>query len=65
MRHRRKISLDQFPAENCDVHVLIFINDAPKLEAALHRAFEYPFEYRKINLGNPRREFFYVGLKAI
>lgn len=44
-----------------DVHALIFTEDAPKLEAALHRAFED----RKLNLINPRREFFRVGLNEI
>lgn len=46
---------------NFDVHALIFSDDAPKLEAALHRAFES----RKINLVNTRREFFYVGIEEI
>lgn len=46
---------------NFDVHAMIFSDDAPKLEAALHRAFES----RKINLVNSRREFFYVGIEEI
>ena len=46
---------------NFDVHAMIFSDDAPKLEAALHRAFES----RKLNLVNPRREFFRVTLAEI
>ena len=44
-----------------DVHALIFSEDAPKLEAALHRAFED----RKVNMVNNRREFFRVSLDEI
>lgn len=44
-----------------DVHALIFSDDAPALEAALHRAFEA----RKVNLVNQRREFFRVSLDEI
>ena len=44
-----------------DVHALIFSDDAPALEAALHRAFEE----RKVNLVNQRREFFRVSLDEI
>lgn len=44
-----------------DVHAMIFTDDAPKLEAALHRAFEN----RKVNMVNPRREFFHVSLDEI
>lgn len=44
-----------------DVHAMIFSDDAPKLEAALHRAFED----KKLNLVNHRREFFYVTLDEI
>ena len=44
-----------------DVHALIFTDDAPRLESALHRAFEN----RKLNLINPRREFFHVSLEEI
>lgn len=44
-----------------DVHAMIFSDDAPKLEAALHRAFER----KKLNLINPRREFFRVTLDDI
>ena len=46
---------------NFDVHALIFTDDAPKLEAALHTAFEH----RKLNKINPRREFFRVSLEEI
>lgn len=44
-----------------DVHALIFSEDAPGLEAALHRAFED----RKLNMVNTRREFFRVSLDEI
>lgn len=44
-----------------DVHALIFSEDAPALEAALHRAFES----RKLNMINTRREFFRVSLDEI
>lgn len=44
-----------------DVHALIFSEDAPALEAALHRAFEN----RKVNMVNTRREFFRVSLEEI
>ena len=40
---------------------MIFTEDAPKLEAALHNAFEK----RKVNLVNSRREFFKVTLDEI
>lgn len=46
---------------NFDVHAMIFTEDAPKLEAALHNAFEN----RKLNLVNHRREFFNVTLDEI
>lgn len=46
---------------NFDVHALIFTEDAPGLEAALHTAFED----RKVNKVNPRREFFKVSLDEI
>lgn len=46
---------------NFDVHALIFTDDAPGLEAALHRAFEK----NKVNKINPRREFFRVSLSEI
>lgn len=44
-----------------DVHALIFSDNAPALEAALHRAFED----RKVNMVNTRREFFRVSLDEI
>lgn len=44
-----------------DVHALIFSDDAPGLEAALH----HEFESRKLNLVNHRREFFKCSLEEI
>ena len=44
-----------------DVHAMIFSDDAPKLEAALHKAFAD----RKLNFINQRREFFRVTLDEI
>lgn len=46
---------------NFDVHAMIFSDDAPALEAALHKAFED----RKLNMVNTRREFFDVSLDEI
>ncbi len=46
---------------NFDVHAMIFSDDAPALEAALHRAFES----KKVNMINHRREFFNVTLEEI
>lgn len=46
---------------NFDVHAMIFSDNAPALEAALHRAFED----RKLNMVNTRREFFRVTLDEI
>jgi hypothetical protein len=46
---------------NFDVHAMIFCDDAPRLEAALHKEFEQ----KKINLVNQRREFFNVTLEEI
>ena len=40
---------------------MIFCDDAPKLEAALH----HEFEDRKVNIVNQRREFFKVSLSEI
>lgn len=40
---------------------MIFSDDAPGLEAALHRAFES----KKLNMINTRREFFNVSLDEI
>ena len=44
-----------------DVHAMIFSDDAPALEAALHRAFDD----KKVNMINTRREFFNVTLEEI
>ena len=44
-----------------DVHAMIFTEDAPGLEAALHNAFAD----RKLNFINTRREFFRVSLDEI
>lgn len=44
-----------------DVHAMIFSNDAPALEAALHKAFDD----RKVNMVNGRKEFFRVTLDEI
>ncbi|MDO5547232.1 MAG: DUF4041 domain-containing protein [Eubacteriales bacterium] len=46
---------------NFDVHAMIFSENAPALEAALHSAFED----RKLNMVNTRREFFHVTLDEI
>ncbi|MBQ7916373.1 MAG: GIY-YIG nuclease family protein, partial [Firmicutes bacterium] len=44
-----------------DVHALIFSDDAPALESALHNAFEA----NKVNKINSRREFFKISLNEI
>lgn len=44
-----------------DVHAMIFSDDAPALENALHKAFEN----KKVNMVNQRREFFNVTLDEI
>lgn len=44
-----------------DVHAFIFSDDAPKLEAALHKAFSD----KRVNAMNNRKEFFRVSLKEI
>ena len=44
-----------------NIHALIFSEDAPALEAALHKAFES----KKLNKINQRREFFNVTLDEI
>ncbi len=44
-----------------DIHAMIFSDDAPKLESALHKAFED----KKVNMINSRREFFRVPLDEI
>ena len=46
---------------NFDVHAMIFSDDAPALENALHHAFEN----KKVNMVNQRREFFNVTLDEI
>lgn len=46
---------------NFDVHAMIFTEDAPALENALHKAFED----KKVNMINTRREFFNVTLEEI
>lgn len=46
---------------NFDVHAMIFSDDAPALETALHNAFAD----RKLNMVNQRREFFKVSLNEI
>ena len=46
---------------NFDVHAMIFCDDAPTLETALHKAFED----KKVNMINQRREFFHVTLDEI
>ena len=46
---------------NFDIHAMIFTEDAPGLEAALHNAFES----KKLNRVNTRREFFAVTLDEI
>lgn len=44
-----------------DVHAMIFSEDAPALETALHKAFDD----KKVNMVNTRREFFHVTLEEI
>jgi len=44
-----------------DVHAMIFTEDAPKLEAALHKAFEN----KRLNMINRRREFFNATIGEI
>lgn len=44
-----------------DVHAMIFSEDAPTLENALHKAFEH----KRLNYVNRRREFFKVSLDEI
>lgn len=46
---------------NFDIHAMIFSDDAPSLENALHKAFEN----KKLNMINYRREFFHVTLDEI
>jgi hypothetical protein len=44
-----------------DIHAVIFSDDAPALENALHKAFQH----RRLNMINRRREFFNVTLEEI
>jgi hypothetical protein len=44
-----------------DVHAVIYTEDAPGLENALHRRFQW----RRINRVNERKEFFRVGIDEI
>jgi len=44
-----------------DIHAMIFSDDAPALENALHKTFEQ----RRLNLINNRREFFRVSVDEI
>lgn len=44
-----------------DVHAMIFSDDAPSLENALHKAFDD----KKVNMVNGRKEFFHVTLDEI
>ena len=44
-----------------DIHAMIFSDNAPALETALHKAFEH----KKLNMVNQRREFFAVTLDEI
>jgi septal ring factor EnvC (AmiA/AmiB activator) len=46
---------------NFDIHAMIFTEDAPGLETALHNAFQS----KKLNKINTRREFFAVSLDEI
>lgn len=46
---------------NFDVHAMIYSENAPELENALHKAF---YEYR-VNKINDRREFFKISLQEI
>jgi hypothetical protein len=44
-----------------DVHAMVYSEDAPALECALHQHFRE----RSVNLVNPRKEFFNVSLEEI
>ena len=44
-----------------DVHAMMYSENAPALETALHRWMED----RRMNLVNPRKEFFQIGLHEI
>lgn len=44
-----------------DTHAMIYSDEAPALEAALHREFSE----RRVNMSNMRKEFFRVGLDEV
>jgi hypothetical protein len=44
-----------------DVHTLAFVEDAPKVEKALHKAFTK----QRVNIDNHRKEFFRVPLEMV
>jgi hypothetical protein len=44
-----------------DVHAMIYVEDAPALEAALHREFNT----QRVNAVNHRKEFFQIDLESI
>lgn len=44
-----------------DVHAMIYVDDAPSLETALHREFNN----ERVNMVNQRKEFFKVNLKQV
>lgn len=44
-----------------DVHAVIYCDDAPTLEAALHREFQH----RRVNRVNQRKEFFGVTIGEV
>jgi hypothetical protein len=44
-----------------DIHAMIFSDDAPALETALH----HTFDKKRVNLVNPQKEFFRVSLDEI
>lgn len=44
-----------------DVHAMIYVDDSPALEAALHREFNA----QRLNLVNQRKEFFKVSLSQV
>lgn len=56
----RELSSASVPFE-FDVHAMIFSEDAPKLETALHNQFDD----RRVNKVNTRKEFFNVSLSEI
>jgi len=44
-----------------DIHAMIYSNDAPNMEKALHKSFDI----KRVNLVNNRKEFFSVELEDI